>query len=343
MPSRKKIISILIKALIGIASLLVIYFRLKGDFTQDKLTLIYNTAFSAKGILFFTLCILLIPVNWGIEAYKWKLITSPVEKINYATANKSIYSGVCLGNLAPGRATEFLAKIIFFKPENRPKVTVLHFINSMFQFSVTIVVGLTALLFKLNSFGKEFEWVAYVTATAGILALTLLIVCIYNIDSILHLVQKKISKEKNTEPFNYPFSANTFFQLSGFSLFRYAVFFSQLVVLIHLFHPQHFDGNIFIGIALYFLITSVMPMISVLEAAIRAAIALVVFKNSGIENSVLALATVLLWFINIVIPSAVGYYFLVKEKFNFKINRRGAETSPSPLERGWGEVKHERK
>ncbi|MBX3163236.1 MAG: flippase-like domain-containing protein [Bacteroidetes bacterium] len=312
MLARKKIFSILIKALIGVASLSVIYFRLKDDFTHDKLQLIYNAAFSGKGILFFALCLLLMPVNWGIEAYKWKLITTPVEKINYATANKSIYSGICLGNLAPGRATEFLAKIIFFSPANRPKVTVLHFINGMFQFSITIVVGLIALLFKLNSFGEEFEWIAYITASIGVLVIVLLILCIYKIDFILHLVQKKISKEKNTQEFNYTFSAKTLFQLSGFSLLRYAVFFSQLVLLIYLFHPQHFDTNIFIGIALYFLITSVMPMISVLEAAIRAAIALVVFKNSGIENSVLALATVLLWFINIVIPSAVGYYFLVK-------------------------------
>lgn len=325
LPQQKKIFSILIKAIIGVASLLVIYVRLKNDFTPDKLQLIYKSAFSGGGILFFSLCLLLMPLNWGIEAYKWKLITSPLEKINYATANKSIYSGICVGNLAPGRATEFLAKIIFFHPANRSKVAVLHFINGMFQFSVTIVVGLTALLFKLNSFGKELSWVAYVTGITGFLAIALLVFCIYKIDFILHLVQKKISKEKNAVAFNYQFSASTLLQLSGFSALRYLVFFSQLALLIYLFHAQTFSSTIFIGMALYFLITSVLPMISVLEAAIRAAIALVVFNGTGIMNYVLALATFLLWFINIVIPSAIGYYFLVKEKFNFGIHDRGIE------------------
>src|SRR5688572_30961137 len=89
-------------------------------------------------MLAFMLAILLIPVNWGIEAYKWKLITAPIQWVSYKTATKSVYSGVCLGNLAPGRATEFLAKIIFFKIENRPKISVLHFVGGMFQLSITI-------------------------------------------------------------------------------------------------------------------------------------------------------------------------------------------------------------
>jgi hypothetical protein len=314
---RKKILSIFIKLLIGIGSFLLIYIRLREDFTPDKLDLLYASAFSGQGILCFTLCLLLIPVNWGIEAYKWKLITAPIQWVSYKTATKSVYSGVCLGNLAPGRATEFVAKIIFFKIENRPKITVLHFVGGMFQLSVTIIAGFIALYAEIQNFGADSVWMTYVTTAIGLLLLALLILSIYKINSILNFISKKVSKKSQVEDFNYKFSAKALSKLFGFSVVRYVVFFCQFLLLIYIFH-RNIDESILPGIALYFLITTTIPMISVLEAAIRAAVAIVVFKDSGIGNSALALSSVLIWLVNIIIPSIFGYVVLLRQNFNFK-------------------------
>jgi hypothetical protein len=314
---RKKIISILIKLLVGIGSLIIVYIRLKNDFTPDKLSLLYASAFSTKGIFCFTLCIALIPLNWGIEAYKWKLITTPVEKVSYQTATKSVYSGVCLGNLAPGRATEFLAKIIFFKPENRSKITVLHFVGGMFQLSVTILFGLTAMLYQLNRFAGQNSWMAYLAGVLSILVLITLFLCVYNLDYILNLISKLISKKNKLENFIYPFTGTLLTKLFVFSILRYAVFFSQMLLLISIFYVP-IGVSLALDILLYFLITTLMPMISVIEAPIRAAIALVVFKDTGLSDAGLALASVLIWLVNIIVPSIFGYLVLLKQNFNFK-------------------------
>lgn len=317
---RKKILSILLKLLVGIGSFFVIYIRLKSDFTPERIALLQTSAFSARGILLFAICTGFVFLNWGIESYKWRVVTSPVEKVSFKTAIRSVYSGVCLGNLAPGRATEFIAKIIYFEPDNRPKITVLHFINGMFQFSVTIVAGLLALTFKLKSFGGHDSWIAYATSGGGIVILIFFIFCIYKIDFILAFISKKISKKTKVESFKYQFTGSMLAQLFGFSALRYLTFFTQLSLLIYLFYPYELSAAVFTGVALYFLITSIIPMISVLEVAIRTAVAMVVFKDSGIDTTVLALAAVLLWLLNIVIPSGIGYYFLVKQNFNFKLS-----------------------
>lgn len=321
MEQRKKILSILIKLLIGIGSFMVIYLRLKSDLNAEKLDLLRASAFSPQGLLCFLLCLALIPVNWGIEARRWQQITMPVEPVSYKTATQSVYSGVCLGNLAPGRATEFLAKIIFFRPENRPRITVLHFINGMFQLSVTIIAGLLALVLHLNSFGREHAWMAYAAAGLGVIMLTLLCVSLYKVDVILSLVSKKLSKDKQLEAFSYPFSAGLILKLFSLSVLRYAVFFLQMVLLIYLFHQSPFSLFMLSQIALYFLITTIIPMISVLEAPIRAAIALVVFRDSGISDTALALSSVLIWLVNIIVPSLYGYSILLKQNFNFKLFR----------------------
>ncbi|WP_317898686.1 hypothetical protein [Aurantibacillus circumpalustris] len=318
MQTRKKILSLLIKLLIGVGSFFIIYVRLKSDFTSEKLDLLYASTFSLIGVICFAASILLIPINWGIEAYKWKLITAPIQWVSYKTATKSVYSGVCLGNLAPGRATEFLAKIIFFKIENRPKITVLHFVGGMFQLSITIISGFIALLFMLNNFGSDSLWMTYVTSSIGIVLLTLLILSIYKINPLLNFISKKISKQSQVEDFNYKFLASSLIKLFGFSALRYSVFFCQFVLLLLIFH-RDISFVIFPEIALYFLITTTIPMISVLEAAIRAAVALVVFKDSGISNSALALSSLLIWLVNIIVPSIFGYIILLRQNFNFKL------------------------
>ena len=318
MQKRKKILSILIKLLIGAGSFFIIYVRLKSDFTPEKLDLLYASAFSVIGGVCFAICLLLIPINWGIEAYKWKLITAPIQWVSYKTATKSVYSGVCLGNLAPGRATEFLAKIIFFKIENRPKITVLHFVGGMFQLSITIISGFIALLFMFKNFGGDSAWMTYTTSTIGVVLLTLLTLSIYKINDVLNFISKKISKESQVEDFNYKFTSGTLFKLFGFSTLRYSVFFCQFILLIFLFH-RGISFAIFPEVALYFLITTTIPMISVLEAAIRAAVALVVFKDSGISNSALALSSLLIWLVNIIVPSIFGYIILLRQNFNFKL------------------------
>lgn len=317
MGSRKKILSILLKIVIGLASFLIVYLRLRKDFTPGNLSLIYDSIFSGSGIINLLVCILLIPFNWGLESYKWQIITGPVEQITFANASRSVYSGICLGNLAPARATEFIAKIIFFKPENRPQITVLHFINGMFQLSVTYVIGFLALAFKLNGFGADYVWIAYTAISSAALIILIFIASIIKIDKVLGFITQRIAKQKQIHATEYKFTTLVLFQLFGLSFIRYIVFYIQMVLLLKLF-TGNFNADIGFGIALYFLITTTIPMISFLEAAIRAAVALVVFRDAGISNAGLALGSVSVWLLNIILPSIIGYIILIRQNFDFK-------------------------
>ena len=55
---------------------------------------------------------------------------------------------------------------------------------------------------------------------------------------------------------------------------------SQFYIIYNALLPQNQLVDIFISIAAYFMLTSLIPMISIIEPAIRAAIALFVFNNT---------------------------------------------------------------
>ncbi|MBL7937498.1 MAG: flippase-like domain-containing protein [Bacteroidia bacterium] len=318
MSTNKKTISFLIKLLIGVISFWIIYTRL-SSIPQLKEQCIFW--FSEPDMYLILLVVLfLMPVNWGIESYKWKSITKQIEPVSYSTALKSVFSGICVGNIAPGRAMEFLAKIVFFKPENRPGVTVLHFINGMFQMLITVTVGLISITYKLNQHQQSSSFI-YAVLTVGILMILFFCWAILNVSFIQQKLKFIKWFKQMDDAKHIRFSKSLIIKLVSLSIIRYAVFTTQFYLIYNSLSPNNNIIQVFMSIAAYFMLTSLIPMISVIEPAIRAAIALFVFNNSGDNTIIVVLASTFVWIINVVIPSIIGYVIILKEKIDFKTAR----------------------
>ncbi len=253
-----------------------------------------------------------------MEALKWKKITEQIEEISFTTAYKSILSGICLGNLAPGRATEFVAKIFFFQQQNRSKITVLHFVNGMFQLCITILAGSASILISLGTFSQN-KIIVYVTLSLAVIVFIAFVISLVKIKWLLKFVTKKINK--TNEHFEFSLSRKLISLLFGYSILRYFVFIAQFLLVIFAISAIDFSVNLVVGIAMYFLITTIIPMISFIEPAIRASIALIVFSNCGLSNLEMVLSGILIWLLNIVLPSIAGYLILINQKFNFKFSK----------------------
>ena len=260
----------------------------------------------------------LMPINWGIESYKWKLITQQVESIQYTTALKSVFMGICLGNIAPGRAMEFLGKIYFFKSENKPSVTILHFINGMFQMLITVLVGIAAIAYKFQLVHSSAQLV-YSIIIFGIVLIIFFCLAILNVSTIQRKLKfiKWFKFSDSTQQLS--FSKMLLFKLVVLSMLRYFVFSFQFYLVYRVLSLPMPVMQMASSIAVYFMLTSLIPMISFIEPAIRAAIALFVFNQVNDSYISVVLSATLLWFINVVLPSIIGYLIILKAKINFNI------------------------
>ena len=260
----------------------------------------------------------LMPINWGIESYKWKLVTQQVESIPYTTALKSVFMGICLGNIAPGRAMEFLGKIYFFKSENKPSVTILHFINGMFQMLITVLVGIAAIAYKFQLVHSSAQLV-YSIIIFGIVLIIFFCLAILNVSTIQRKLKfiKWFKFSDSTQQLS--FSKMLLFKLVVLSMLRYFVFSFQFYLVYRVLSLPMPVMQMASSIAVYFMLTSLIPMISFIEPAIRAAIALFVFNQVNDSYISVVLSATLLWFINVVLPSVIGYLLILKAKINFNI------------------------
>lgn len=314
----KQIINILLKTIIGFGSFSIIYWRIRNDFTPENCIIIKEAIFNFSSSFFILMSFILFPINWTIESYKWKLITAQTETISFKTAVRSVYAAICIGNLAPGRATEFLAKIYFFKPENKLTVTVLHFVNGMFQLSITIFFGMLALFVRSVTSNDAGSALHAISITLSVIVILIFVIILFNINRFVGWLYKRFNRYNYEEIRPIVWTKKLLLQLFGFSIIRFWVFTLQFVFLILVFKSNINYMQLLTGIFIYFLFTTIIPMFSLIEAAVRAAIALIVFADFGISDSALVIAAILLWIINIVVPSVVGYVVLLRENLNFK-------------------------
>ncbi len=314
----KKSISVIVKLLIGVISFWIIYSRLSQIPELKEQCVFWFSQPNMYLMLLLVLC--LMPVNWGIESYKWQSITRQIEKVNYSTALKSVFSGICVGNIAPGRAMEFLAKIFFFKPENRPSITILHFINGMFQMLITVTAGIISIAYKLNQNNESSNFI-YGVLAGGLCMILFFCWAILNVS----FIQKKLKFikwfKRIDDSQNVKFSKQLVAKLILLSVIRYFVFTTQFYIIYQALLPQHDATQTFMSIAAYFMLTSLIPMISVIEPAIRAAIALFVFNHTSDNTVIVVLASTFVWIINVVVPSAIGYIVILREKIDFRSAR----------------------
>ncbi len=260
-----------------------------------------------------------MPINWGIESYKWKLITKQVESISYKTALKSVFMGICLGNIAPGRAMEFLGKVYFFKSDNKPSVTILHFINGMFQMLITVLTGICALAYKFQIVHSSAQLV-YSIIIFGVVLIIFFCLAILNVSSIQGKLKfiKWFKFSDSTQQLS--FSKMLLLKIIVLSMLRYLVFSFQFYLVYSVLSLPIPFLQMTSSIAFYFMLTSLIPMVSFIEPAIRAAIALFVFNQVNDSYISVVSSATLLWFINVVLPSIIGYFVILKSKINFKIN-----------------------
>src|ERR1700752_2302419 len=103
MPILKKYAVILFKILLGLACFLFLWLRLKDQFTNDKIENLKTNLQNPGALLALLTAFFLVIPNWLIESYKWKYITASIEKISLKDSIKGVLSGLCVGNLTPGR------------------------------------------------------------------------------------------------------------------------------------------------------------------------------------------------------------------------------------------------
>ena len=92
-----------------------------------------------KGLSLLLLVVAMMFVNWGLEARKWQLLVSPLEKVPFMRAFSAILSGVTLSVNTPNRIGEYGGRILYLENRNKLKAIAATIVGSYSQLIITIL------------------------------------------------------------------------------------------------------------------------------------------------------------------------------------------------------------
>jgi uncharacterized protein (TIRG00374 family) len=258
-------------------------------------------------------------INWGIEAKKFQLILSKKTEVSYSNALKSIYAGASTALFTPDRLGNFIGRFIYLKNVDKKVVTAATMLGNFGQLISTITFAFIsvflALVFKVSITLSQVNTI-YLIVPVAIAWLTLTYY-FYNPSQLLQLVKKIKWIRKHQDTFNFleDFSTAESSKILMLSLLRYVIFIIQFYLLLIALGINITGIETICFSGLLYLFTTLIPSPLLGNLGTREVIALLLLSN--FENSEMALvASLLVWLINIIIPSIIGSFFVLKMNQN---------------------------
>jgi hypothetical protein len=282
-------------------------------------------------IVLLTGSFLLMFLNLGIEAQKWRFLIGKFEHVPFYTSVKAVFAGVTVSVFTPNRVGEYFGRVFMLRQLNPLKGVLITFIGSMGQLMATILAGSLGVLFFLPRIidavvftGLPVYW-GIVIATMIMLGLLMLLYLNFPVISVFLQRLFPGSREKIAE-YTGVFESYSSAELTHvllLSLLRYAVFTLQFILLLLAFGIKMQLSHYIVVIPVIFLVMTVIPTIALSELGIRGSVSMYligfyIHDAAGVfDLSSLAVvaASTILWLINLAVPAIVGTLFVTNLRF----------------------------
>ena len=221
---------------------------------------------------------------------------------------------------------EYLGRMLYMNEGKRLKVISLTILGSLSQLIVTILFGLLGLLIlqvdidKLN-LPVWLNWVKNVGIAGGITGLVFLTVFYFRIGWLVKWIDKIPAIKKYIWLINELEKTHTtlLLRLLSISMLRYFVFTTQYFLLFQFFGVEVNWWQGFWAVAIVFFIMSIIPSIELFELVGKTLLTQEIFAIFTANTLAIGFVTTTIWFINLVIPAAIGSLLILGIKF-FKRN-----------------------
>ncbi len=268
-------------------------------------------SFNGPMIINLVAVVLLMGVNWGIEAFKWKMAVRTVQPISFLKAFKAILSGVSFSVSTPNRIGEYLGRILYMDEGNRLRTISITIVSSISQLIITIFMGFAGLLILQknieNSGLISSIWIHVLIY--GVLAALLVILLFY---FRLSWFVKWTGRIPGSKKFSYlvnalgDFGNRMLLKLLLLSLLRFTVFILQYYLLLPLFDVSLTWPQAFWTVSVSFLVMSVLPSFAIAELGLRGRVSIYLLGLFSANHLGIFMTSMTIWLINLIIPAIAG-------------------------------------
>ena len=316
---RINIFGVTIRLILLILCLVFVITAIRQSETHIDFTSFANVFYQPASFLIFLMVLLLAPLNWGLEAFKWKLMTSPVEEISFKKACHSTFTGFAAGFATPNRVGDYYGRTLPFQKANALKIAAVNLVSGFVQFIATALFGICGVMYlMLNLPGGENIFqisLPYVFSLAIIFLMLHVIVLFYPAVLIKPLSTVKwLGRYVNKATgFEYYTRKQLLFFIF-LSVLRTLVFTIQMHLLMKVLGIDLSFALSLMLISAYFFILTVSPSLMMNKLGLRESISVMVFGAFVPAVWTVVSAVFMLWLLNQVLPVCAGAWLMLRYK-----------------------------
>ncbi len=267
--------------------------------------------------------LLLMLVNWGIEAKKWQFLLQTIQVIGYTKAFKAVLTGQAFAINSPNNVGEYVGRMMYLDEGNRLRSVALNMVASISQLVITFIAGIAAWLYLkhigIEALSKLSDAVQYWLQNmlwVIVLFTVVLVFVYYNLSGITKLIEK-LSLVKKYSYFFTNIATLNWKELTTvliFSALRFVIFLLQYVLMLQVC-GVHENVLVLVCItAVFFLALAIVPTIALAEVGIRGALSLQLFGLVSSNMLGILFAATGIWLINRIIPASAGSMLVLRIK-----------------------------
>jgi len=278
----------------------------------------FKDQFSKSSKLWFLLCLILMPFNWLLEARKWQLLVKSFYSLDFKSALRGILSGLSIGIITPQRIGEYGGRILVLPSKYNWEGVSSTFLCSIAQNMVNVVLGLLGAIIFLQNHVLEFDQRYLINVTiGGFVFLVILYFLGTNLDKVKEVLSnlglKKILKPiLDRLRYLKAVPVQTKMAVLNWSLLRYIIYVLQYVMILYFFGIEIDWLTGVTGVSLIYLLQTGIPLPPLIGIAARGEIALFIWGQFDNNSLGILSASYMLWIINLIIPSLLGLFFVLK-------------------------------
>lgn len=306
----KPIIRFSLRFVLPLVLVWLIFSRLNGDWKWSSVTIQHGA--------YLAIAVLLWPLNWLIESIKWWLLTAhSLRSLKQCLADVVI--GQYFGLVTPNRLGEGPGRLNSSASGSRSRDLFAFANSSIAQMLTTLMAGSIALVLVASYvLPAENFWWQIVSPTRWLIWTATLIILLFYIEpGWSHILRESVNPEgwmgkklAGLQRYNRRENGRTLF----LSMARYLVFSTQFVCVLWAFGFQGDTVELFVRIALIYLGSTVVPSFALAELGVRESMAMMLLPAAGIDPAVAFISTLLVWIINILLPSIAGMVLFFRSK-----------------------------
>ena len=256
--------------------------------------------------------LLLMPLNWLIESFKWQTMMNNYRAISLTTAYKSILCGVTCGLITPARVGDFLGRLLVIDAGFKKQSVYASFICSLSQNIATLIIGLIACIYfisNIHNLDLDSQYIIIINA----LIISVGLILYYFHRAILgYFSSTKLYKKHLGFLDAYPVNISVYHKVLLLALFRFVVYASQYLLILFFIGVSSSTWYNIVAICTIFLIQSTIPLPPLMGLLARGEIAVIILGLMGYSTISALLAAGLLWVINLICPALLGLILILK-------------------------------